>query len=459
MARTIVEELVGILGLDVDEQSFKKGSKQLENVKKQYERVASAATKVAIAGAALAGFTIITNKFTAEQENMAAAVGISGQSLEAYGALAEQAGLNVDNVIDLVEEMNNKLGESKGLEEITAVKEATKILGLEFKELKRLKPEDQFFAILDAAKQLEDQQKASAATDILLGGEASKFVGLLHQQEGGLQDLLDAHFRLNLLTKDNRAAAVDFNKSFGKLTVILGSATKALASYLGQGLKPVIDFIVEWVAENKELSQSIIKVFSVVLPAVLAIAGIAVAAMTVQLIGMGLAVLGVTWPIVLIIAAFAAMAAGIALVVNDIRTFIKYGDEADTVLGSLIRKAQELWTAFSDSTFGGGIIDGINRAIDAAKTLFGWLFKLGFSAGKGLGGAAETASATFSDISQGVSGMASSVANTVSNITNTNSFSINAAGMDSAQLNQAIDSRVGQNNAIAANSNSTGITR
>ena len=212
MARTIVEELVGILGLNIDDQSFKKGAKQLENVKKQYERVASAATKVAVAGAALAGFTIITNKFTAEQENMAAAVGISGQALEGYGALAEQAGLNVDNVIDLVEEMNNKLGESKGLEEITAVKEATKILGLEFKELKRLKPEDQFFAILDAAKQLEDQQKASAATDILLGGEASKFVGLLHQQEGGLQDLLDAHFRLNLLTKDNRAAAVDFNK-------------------------------------------------------------------------------------------------------------------------------------------------------------------------------------------------------------------------------------------------------
>ncbi|MAO24261.1 MAG: hypothetical protein Unbinned3818contig1000_54 [Prokaryotic dsDNA virus sp.] len=459
MAKTIVEELVGILGLDIDEKSFKQGAKSLENVKQQYERVASAATKFAVAGAALAGFTVITNKLTAEQENLAASVGISGEALEAYGALAKQAGLNTDNVVDLVEELNNKLGESKGIEEVTAVKEATAILGLEFEKLRKLKPEEQFFKILDAAKQLEDQQKAVSAADILMGGEANKFIGLLRQQDGSLQDLLDSHFKLNLLTKENRQATIEFNRSFGQFSVILGSATKQLGAFLGRGLKPVIDFVVEWVAENKELSQSIIKVFSIVLPAALALAGVAVAAMTVKLVAMGIALLGVTWPVVLFIALWTAAATAIALVVNDIVTFVKYGFEADTVIGSLINKVRDLWAAFSESNIGMFLTDKINAAIDSIKDILGWLFKLGFSVGQKIRGATNSASDAISSVGNGIAGAVSSVSSAVSSVTNHNSFAINAAGMDSAQLNQAIDSRVGQNNAIAANANSTGIER
>lgn len=461
MAKTIVEELIGLVGLEVDEASFQRGSKALDNVKKQYDRVASAATRLGVAAAAVAGFTVVTNKLTAEQERMADAVGISSTALEAYGFIAKQAGLSTDNVVDLVEELNNKLGESKGLEEITAVREATEILGLEFDKLRKLQPEQQFFEILNAAKQLEDQQKAVSAADILMGGEANKFIGLLRSQDEGLQELIDNYTRLNLLTQDSRDASVAFNKSFGQFTTIIGSATKQLAALLGRGLKPVLDAIVEWTAENKELAQTIIRVFSVVIPVALGIAGVAVAALTVKLIAMGLALLGVTWPVVAIAAGIGLVVAAVGLLIEDIVTFIKHGDEANTVIGAMVRKVKELWQAFMNSTAITTITDSINSAIDSVRSLITWLNNLGASIGSGIFEAVEAVRGfSFDGFGFGGSELATAGGSTVNNTTNmTNSFQIDATGMDSRQLNEAIDSRVNQQNALAVNANSTGIER
>ena len=294
MAKTIVEELIGLVGLEIDSASFKKGEAQFDKVKKQFDLVSRSAQRLGVAAAAVAGLTVLTNKLTAEQQRMADSVGISSDALEAYGTIAKSAGLNVDNVVDLVEELNNKFGESKGLEEMTTpVMESMKILGLEFENLKKLKPEDQFFQILDAASKLGDAQAGSSAADILLGGEASKFIGLLRTQDKTLEELIATQKAYNLLTDQGRKDAMAFNNAFQDLTVIIGSGTKQLAAYLGKGMLPVIKAVNEWVLKNKELSQTIVKVFSIVIPAALAVAGIAVLALTAKLVVMGLALIGV----------------------------------------------------------------------------------------------------------------------------------------------------------------------
>ena len=470
MAKTIIEELVGVLGLEIDKQAFDKGSKSLANLKNQYEKVASAAQKFALAGAALTGFAVITNKLTAEQENLAAAVGLSGQTLDAYGAIAKQAGLDTENVIDLAEELNNKIGESKGIEQITAVKEAFSILGLEFEKINKLNPEQQLFAVVDAASKLEDQQKAVAATDILLGGEANKLTGFIRSQDKSLRELLDTQIRLNLLTQKSRDEAKAFNKSFGQLSVIIGSATKQLAALLGKGLKPVVDFIVNWVAENKQLAQSIIRVFSVVLPAALGVAGIAVAALTAKLVAMGLAILGVQLSAILIPALIFAAIAFVGLLLQDIQTFINYGFEADTIIGDLIKKFKE-WSSFDFSSF-----FTFDNAIQQLKNLLRLVNNIGNIIGEKLGifplirritggpnssGDKSQRNSTFSGQSLQSAPISPASQNSTSNISNVNKYNINidATGMDSEQLNRAIDSRVGQQNALAASANGIGIVR
>lgn len=476
MSKTIVEELVGVLGLDVNEKEFSDAAKSLDNVKKQFDRVAKAAGKFALAGGALLGFTVITNKLIAEQENLTRSVDLAGDTFEAYGSLASQAGLDTEVVIDLVEELNNKLGESKGLKELNAVKEATKILGIEFKNIKDLKPEEQFFKVLDAAKKLEDQQKAVSAVDILLGGEANKFVGFIRDQDESLKDLLDSHKALNFLTNENRDAAVEFNKSFTNVSTIFVSASKQMSAFLGRALKPILDFFVDWVAENKEVAQTIVKVFSFIIPAALGVFGIAVGVITAKLVVMAIALLGVTLPAIGMAALFTAIGVAIALVVEDIVSYIRYGDEASTITGKLIGYVKELWELFKGAAvdFTVQAMIRLNRAIsaplNAIRKMIGYLRELGEQLGSGVfdvvqrvsrvfgGEDSPLPSSQFANVGSGFAGSSGGSVSTQSN-SSQNVFNIDATGMDSSQLNQAIDSRVGQHNAVAANSNNTGIVR
>jgi hypothetical protein len=458
MAKTIVEELIGLVGLEIDSASFKKGEAQFDKVKKQFDLVSRSAQRLTVAAAAVAGLTVLTNKLTAEQQRMADSVGISSDALEAYGTIAKSAGLNVDNVVDLVEELNNKFGESKGLEEMTTpVMESMKILGLEFENLKRLKPEDQFFQILDAATKLGDAQAGSSAADILLGGEASKFIGLLRTQDKTLAELIATQKSYNLLTQQGRDDALAFNNAFQGLTVIVGSATKQLAALLGKGMLPVIKAVNEWVAKNKELSQTIIKVFSIVIPAALAVAGVAVLALTAKLIVMGLALIGLTLPVVGLIAAIAFGATVFGLIVEDIYKFISSGGEANTVIGTLIDTFLEFTGLGNVFSFIG---DGIDYAIQGMKQLAGLVSGFSFgSIGEGIGDffSGFGAPSALAGIPLGAGGGTGNGGNTTVNNTNNSSagVTVNAPNLDRNEMGRIVD----QENARAVNDNSTGFER
>tara|TARA_R110000765_G_scaffold45617_1_gene94256 strand:+ start:950 stop:2350 length:1401 start_codon:yes stop_codon:yes gene_type:complete len=466
MAKTIIEELVGVVGLEIDEAGFKKAAKNMENLKQSYARVSKAAKMFSVAAAAAVGLVTVTNKITAENQRMAEAVGISTEALAAYGSIAKQAGLNTDNVVDLVEELNNKMGESKGIEEVTAVKEAMAILGLEYEKINKLKPEEQFFRVLEAAQQLDDQQAASSAADILMGGEANKFIGLLRTQDKGLQQLISDHSALNLLTEEGGDLAVEYNKAFGKLTTVLGSATKQLSALLGKGLTPIINGFTDWVAKNKELSKTVIQVFSVVLPAAFAIAGVAIAGLTVHLIGMGLAVLGITWPIIAIAAGIGLVIAAMVLWFNDIKTFLTYGEAAKTVTGAFVGKIKDLWGAFKTlASTGVGVIfqriaEKINMAANAAQRLTGFLGGIGSTIG---GGIFDAVSAVqdfeMPDVGFGFGGGGSggSTSNTTNNGGNT--VNLNASSMGESEVKAIATELNNGNNAIAANNNGAGDKR
>lgn len=218
-------------------------------------RAGSATVKSLGAVAATLG-TVITlfNKSSVEAEQLANSVGFNVDKLEALAGAVAPAGFQLDNVVDLIEEMNNKLGESAGLKDtITPVKESLAILGLRFKDIINLAPEKQFEAITNAALKMEDAQKAAAAADILLGGEANKIIGVLRQQGGTIEDIIAQQERLNFRTEESRKGAADYVRQL-QLTMRAASSLGAEISGLaGKHLAPLLQKLTDWAAANKQI--------------------------------------------------------------------------------------------------------------------------------------------------------------------------------------------------------------
>ena len=69
---------------------------------------------------------------------------------------------------------------------------------------------------------MPDGQQASAAADILMGGEANKFFGYLRSRKEGVDQILAQQKRLNVLSKEGRAGAAAYNTAFSQLTTVIG---------------------------------------------------------------------------------------------------------------------------------------------------------------------------------------------------------------------------------------------
>mgnify|MGYP003142767469 CR=1 FL=1 len=208
----------------------------------------------AIGSAAFAAVTAI-NKTTSRTSRMSEAVGVSVDTVEGLAGAISGAGFEVDNIIDLVEEMNNKLGESRGLQQTLPVQESLAVLNLSFKELKDLAPEEQFKRITDAALQMSDAQKAASAVDILMGGEANKVISVLRQQGKSVDEIVARYNALNLQTEESRRGAMRFTDAIGFTTRFISSLGQLIAGLIGGRLEPLLQRFQEFVAANKELIQ------------------------------------------------------------------------------------------------------------------------------------------------------------------------------------------------------------
>ncbi|WP_031485567.1 phage tail tape measure protein [Maridesulfovibrio frigidus] len=213
---------------------------------------AGVAAGVGVIGAAVT----MANKATGEQVALAASLGVSAEKLQAWGGIAKEAGFEVDTVGDLFEEMNNKLGESAGVEEVTAVKDGLDMLGLSYEEIKGLSPEEQFEKISKAMKDVPDQQQAVSAADMIFGGEANKFFGYIRSRKEGINALLAQQKRLNVMSDEGRAGASAYNTAFSHLTTVVGSCASEVSGLIGGALAPLVDEygpkLADWVKSHKK---------------------------------------------------------------------------------------------------------------------------------------------------------------------------------------------------------------
>lgn len=257
--KTVLEEFVSLLGWEIDDKTLQEYEDGLVKVK---DTTIDFMKWTTLSAAALGGFVTIMNSGTAESKALADALGVSVETLESLGKALEPVGLDAENVADIVEEMNNKLGESRGLNEpMTAVSESLKILGLEYQNIKDLAPEEQFQNIVDAALELEDQQKAVAAVDILTGAEANRIIGYLQAQGLTLQEILRDYRDLNFLTEEGIAGAEEYTAAFNDIKTVGESIAREFSGIFGANLAPFINQIRDWAVANKEVIATRIREF------------------------------------------------------------------------------------------------------------------------------------------------------------------------------------------------------
>jgi|GEM_PF-1635572 len=226
------------------------------NIREQIGSAARVTAGITAGVGAVGAAVTMMNKATGEQIALAKSLGVSADTFQAWGGVAREAGFDVDHVGDLIEEMNNKLGESAGLEETTPVKEALQMIGLSFQDLQDLKPEEQFRQIAKAIKAMPDGQQASSAADILMGGEANKFFGYLRSRQEGVDEILAQQKRLNALSEEGRAGAAAYNTAFSQLATVFSSVTAEVSGLIGGALAPLVEEyapkLADWVKSHKE---------------------------------------------------------------------------------------------------------------------------------------------------------------------------------------------------------------
>ena len=129
-----IDSLLVMLGVDLDQQSFKNAQR---NMKSLEDEAMDLVKTLGAVGATMLGGAAYLNEQTRQTENLANSIDITTSTLENFGNALRGTEFDIKSVSDLYEELSNKMGESKGLEETAPVIEALTMLKLSFADLKQ----------------------------------------------------------------------------------------------------------------------------------------------------------------------------------------------------------------------------------------------------------------------------------------------------------------------------------
>ena len=256
------------LGQELDDAKGKADAfGRASNVGNKFRGIATAgATAVGgiwATGTALAGLITITNDNTASITGMAKAYDMSIDRFKAWSGVAQQAGLEGENVGDLVEELTNKFGEFKALGEQSSVADVFGALGIEQSMMDGMAAADQFEFIMKRLENVSDKQEAASLADMLFGGEGNKLVTYIRNTGQSLDSLLDKQRSFNLLSQKGADGAVAYGNAFRNLTSVVQSAWQEISGIVGGEMAKDIETLAtdigKYVRENKDAVAGTLK--------------------------------------------------------------------------------------------------------------------------------------------------------------------------------------------------------
>jgi hypothetical protein len=250
---------------------------------------------------------------------------------------------------------------SRGLSTQT---DALNDLGLTYKDLDGLAPEEQFKVLAQAISEVEDPSRKAALAQAIFGRAGTELIPLMNQGAEGINAYIDKAKELGIVFDDETSeAAVRFTDMMDRLgkmiqmvAVEIGSALAPSLTEAGDKFQEVIESVRAWIEDNGDLIVTIAKLAAYVGGAgvaLLAIGKVIGAISGILMVARGavlafnavLALLSAN-PVILILAAIAAAVGGIVYLVNKIRGGRESGTAED--LSDVSNVRQELADAEKD---------------------------------------------------------------------------------------------------------------
>jgi len=198
---------------------------------------------------------IALNHSTTEAQRLSKAMGLNVELVEAFESSLNGTSFNLENIIDLAEELSNKVGESKKTGLTESLKGGLKTLGLKYADIKKLGPEAQFTKLFDTALKMKDRQAAASGLDQIMGGEANKVFSVLADRAKSTGDLIKAYRALNFQTEESRRGAMQFTDQLSSLTGAIVSVGKFAAGILGERIQAKLGELTKYLETQKATVQ------------------------------------------------------------------------------------------------------------------------------------------------------------------------------------------------------------
>ncbi|HJH14161.1 MAG TPA: phage tail tape measure protein [Bilophila wadsworthia] len=299
-------------------------------------------------------------------EKTSDALGMSIEDWQAWQRTAAAAGVDAEELstrfMDLGDWMQDLILHDSG-----PLKDATKDLGVSFTDAKgkAVSFEEGLLRLSDATSKIDRQKATSILTQI---GFDEKTIPLILKGRKGIEDLLKVQKAQAIYSKQD----IENAKKQREAQQRLNDAWEAISALFASTVSPAITFLTDllgdllgWVKENK---QFVILFFT-------GLAGVITTLMLPALTAMATAAWAAIAPFTPLIAAIGA----IALVIDDLITYINGGESALSGLWSIFGTGDEIGARFKaiwegiKSTLGGvwDALSGVAKLFNSVLTLDG----------------------------------------------------------------------------------------
>lgn len=237
-------------------KSEKEWKRSFGNIEKQ---LTSVGTKMAVVGASISAAIGFAVKSYAEAGaaiyDMSKKTGYSTEFLSGMKYAAEQSGTAIESVATAARKLSSSIVDAN--EGLKTYQRAFERIGVDFRTLNNMTPENQFMTVATALSNVSDQSIKAATAQDLFGRSGTDLLPLLAEGADGIEELTKRAAELGVVFDQEAAAkAKKFDDAITDLTSSLNGLKYELGAVLSDTLKPFIDGTTDAVSAMREFTEA-----------------------------------------------------------------------------------------------------------------------------------------------------------------------------------------------------------
>ena len=197
---------------------------------------------------------------------MAERTGIAVEELSALSYVAKRSGIDVEALEMGIRKMQKTLFE--GDEGSAKARRTLRELGIDFRDLQKLTPDQQLEKLADAMKAVDDPTRRTGLAMAIFGKQGTALIPFLEKGSEGIDKLKAKAKEMGIVlgqsdvasAKEFRGAMADLKASAMAVTIAIGQAVVPAMSRMRERIMPIVTTIVAWIRQNKGLFDVLLDV-------------------------------------------------------------------------------------------------------------------------------------------------------------------------------------------------------